>query len=71
MSEHAEHIIDNLSRLIMIDLTRVASEQHAPMHSADLSDDLIADGKARVREFRRLRAAFEDVFSGVLREESE
>jgi len=59
-------IVDNLSQLIRQHLIEAAYQQYTPDHDADKMDSIIADGKKKAKELRRLREEFENIITGII-----
>lgn len=63
--EHVKNIVDSLSWLIVSQTRILASEERAPLHGADQSDDLIQRSKMNITKLREIRELVENV-SGEL-----
>jgi len=59
-------IIDTLSDLIISHLLNAAYEQYTPSNDPDKMDSIIADGKQKAKELRRLREEFENISTGII-----
>lgn len=59
-------IVDNLSRLIRQHLIDAAYQQYTPDYDADKTDSIIAHGKDKAKELRRIREEFENITTGII-----
>jgi len=61
-----EQVVENLSRLIAMEMRAVGNEQRFPSSNPDKMDDIIKDGKHNIRILLKMREEFEILMSGYL-----
>lgn len=64
--EAIKQVEEGLTYLILSHARATASEQYAPSHTPDESDDYIKEHKAWVESLRKIRQDFENLVTGII-----